>query len=272
MSTYVMSDFHGRYDLFRIMLNRIGFTGSDTLYVLGDVADRGPDGIRIFLYILDKPNIFLLAGNHEIMFLDAIRKASEFHTEHDFFLSREWLLWQYNGGEETWEAFKRLKESEQMAVIRFIEDACLVIPDLCVNGRDFYLCHSTHLLHYARDPLFLSDASDADILHAVWDRDYPGTKKGKVQFLPANYRELYAEYPRKMKMVFGHTPTGHLGCLAPDGRCRIYHGGSGHLIDIDCGCAACDPRDAMLGCLRLDDLREFYVPGNAREKRIRRVR
>ena len=52
-----------------------------------------------------------------------------------------------------------------MAVIRFIEDACLVIPDLCVNGRDFYLCHSTHLLHYARDPLFLSDASDADILH-----------------------------------------------------------------------------------------------------------
>ena len=33
------------------------------------------------------------------------------------------------------------------------------------------------------------------------------------------------------------------------------------LIDIDCGCAVRESRYAMLGCLRLDDLKEFYVHG-----------
>ena len=44
MSTYVMSDFHGRHDLFLRMLEKISFCEEDTLYILGDVADRGPDG------------------------------------------------------------------------------------------------------------------------------------------------------------------------------------------------------------------------------------
>ena len=56
MSTYVMSDFHGRHDFFMRMLEKIDFSENDTLYILGDVADRGPDGIKTFMYIMDKPN------------------------------------------------------------------------------------------------------------------------------------------------------------------------------------------------------------------------
>ena len=39
MSTYVMSDFHGRYDLYGYA-DKIDFSESDTLYILGDIADR----------------------------------------------------------------------------------------------------------------------------------------------------------------------------------------------------------------------------------------
>ena len=33
------------------MLEKINFSDSDTLYILGDVVDRGPDGIKILLDI-----------------------------------------------------------------------------------------------------------------------------------------------------------------------------------------------------------------------------
>ena len=60
-------------------------------------------------------------------------------------------------------------------------------------------------------------------------------------------------------MMFGNTPTLLFRGPERDGRGRIWHGGHGHLIDIDCGCAARNKENVMLGCLRLDDLAEFYT-------------
>ena len=42
--TYVMSDIHGCYEKYRAMLENIEFAADDTLYVLGDVLDRGRTG------------------------------------------------------------------------------------------------------------------------------------------------------------------------------------------------------------------------------------
>ena len=43
---YAMSDIHGCFDKYRAMLSEIQFKSTDTLYVLGDVIDRGPDGVK----------------------------------------------------------------------------------------------------------------------------------------------------------------------------------------------------------------------------------
>lgn len=40
---YVMSDLHGRYDLYIKMLERLNLQKPDMLYILGDFVDRGPD-------------------------------------------------------------------------------------------------------------------------------------------------------------------------------------------------------------------------------------
>ena len=42
MAIYVTSDIHGEYDLFVRLLDIIKLQDQDTLYVLGDVVDRGP--------------------------------------------------------------------------------------------------------------------------------------------------------------------------------------------------------------------------------------
>jgi fructose-1,6-bisphosphatase len=73
MAHYVMSDLHGCYDKFIKMLSYIKFDSKqDVIYILGDVLDRGPDGIKILQYCMEKPNIFLIMGNHEEMLLDYI--------------------------------------------------------------------------------------------------------------------------------------------------------------------------------------------------------
>lgn len=41
MAHYVMSDIHGEADRFHAMLEKIHFSDDDTLYILGDVIDRG---------------------------------------------------------------------------------------------------------------------------------------------------------------------------------------------------------------------------------------
>lgn len=73
MATYITSDIHGRYDLYKKMLSIIHLKKDDKLYILGDVVDRGPDPLPILFDIMANDNIILLKGNHEQIMLDAIQ-------------------------------------------------------------------------------------------------------------------------------------------------------------------------------------------------------
>ena len=62
---YCMSDIHGHYDKYLEMLRKIDFKDSDTLFVLGDVVDRGPSSMEILLDMMCRPNVIPILGNHE---------------------------------------------------------------------------------------------------------------------------------------------------------------------------------------------------------------
>lgn len=49
---YVCSDIHGLFNRYNTLVNKL--TKNDTLYILGDVIDRGPDGIKIIKDIITK--------------------------------------------------------------------------------------------------------------------------------------------------------------------------------------------------------------------------
>ena len=57
---YVLSDLHGHYNIFIKMLEKINFSDDDVLYILGDCCDRGPDSLKIYLYIQKFDNIHLI--------------------------------------------------------------------------------------------------------------------------------------------------------------------------------------------------------------------
>ena len=71
---YVLSDIHGRTDRFREVMRQINLRKEDHLYVLGDVIDRYPDGLRILRNLLKRSNVTVLLGNHEHMMLEALTK------------------------------------------------------------------------------------------------------------------------------------------------------------------------------------------------------
>lgn len=57
---YVVSDIHGYYDKYTSLLSFIRFSDNDKLYILGDVIDRGPDGLKLLQDIMERPNVELL--------------------------------------------------------------------------------------------------------------------------------------------------------------------------------------------------------------------
>lgn len=66
---YAMSDIHGQYEQFLTLLEQIGIRKEDTLYILGDVVDRGPEPMKILKYMMAHSNIIPIIGNHEVMAL-----------------------------------------------------------------------------------------------------------------------------------------------------------------------------------------------------------
>ena len=57
---YVMSDIHGNHTRFRSVMDQIGLTDEDSLYILGDVIDRGHFGIQILQELMENPNVTCL--------------------------------------------------------------------------------------------------------------------------------------------------------------------------------------------------------------------
>lgn len=82
MSTYVIADLHGRYDL---LLRAIDIIQSDaaggTFIVLGDFVDRGPQSREIIEHLMAGPSVarwkwVVLQGNHEAMMLTCLMDQS----------------------------------------------------------------------------------------------------------------------------------------------------------------------------------------------------
>ena len=232
MATYVISDIHGQYDMFSDLLERIGLTDEDVLYILGDVIDRGPDPIRTLLRLMEMPNAVCLKGNHEVMALDCLDFLMQEITDQSI-LSLEEVMenvvrWQYNGSKTTIEEFRQLNRERQQAVVDFMKQMP-VYKKLTVAGKDYLLVHGG--LGEFRPDKKMEEYSLHDL---VWERpDY------STPYFPDTY------------VVTGHTPT----LIIADNPRPGYIFQDNHHIAIDCGSYWPGGR---LGAIRLDDGQEFY--------------
>lgn len=89
MARYAIGDIHGCVKTFRKLVeDGLKLTKGDTLYLLGDLVNKGPDSMGVLDYVLyllkKKHNVLSVRGNHDQMFLDAYygKIADYWITEH----------------------------------------------------------------------------------------------------------------------------------------------------------------------------------------------
>jgi len=229
--TYVTADIHGNLDRFESIMKQINLQPDDTLYILGDVVDRYPHGIKILRRIMTMPNVKMLLGNHEYMMLKSIGHCRDAADEKENTNWEQKRIWYRNGGRVTHEYLKHITKAKRAEIFNFIRKLPLNF-DVEVNRVKYKLVHGSPVENYETNSWYSYEYKDIQEF-AVWER----------------WHET-SPVPEGCVMIFGHTPTSNFQSRFPY---SIWK--SENAIGIDCGCGYMEGR---LACLRLDDLKEFY--------------
>lgn len=94
--TFAIGDIHGCDVALDVLLSLLAPTSDDTVVLLGDVVDRGPQSKRVIERLLDLQrncNMVTIMGNHEEMMCEAIQQRDQQTT------------WWKFGGRETVESY-----------------------------------------------------------------------------------------------------------------------------------------------------------------------
>ena len=156
--TYVLSDIHGNAARFYSVMKQISLQPEDTLYVLGDVIDRYPDGIRILRLLMRMPNVKLLLGNHEYMMLNALDGPEPGD-------SRALRLWYRNGGNVTHAYLKHIRRAIRQEIFDYLRTLPLNL-EIEVNGQAYLLVHGGVLDRYCEH----TDRYGDPVHYAFWYR------------------------------------------------------------------------------------------------------
>jgi len=151
---FVVGDVHGCFlTLMTLVEDKIQLQSQDSLYLLGDLIDRGPRSKAVLDYLIGLIgrgySVHALRGNHEQMLLDSTDDDEAFR------------IWRGNGGEETLRAFEvshsRLLPSryldflEQMKFIYILEQYVMVHAGLDFSGNNPVMDTSPEDMLWLRD-------------------------------------------------------------------------------------------------------------------------
>ena len=254
--TYVMSDIHGCYDEYQKMLKLINFSDDDSLFVLGDVVDRGEKPIEVLRDMSMRANVFPIIGNHEYMavgvLLQVLKEAKfilreivitedsseeleelisgEIEKEEVQTLLTDMLFWEKEGGSSTLKAFGKLSQEDKEFIIDYIEEFSLY-DVITINNQTYILTHSG-----------LPEGATLENLDEYDAYDFIMTK--------TDYNKIYFD---DAILVTGHWPV-----MTDEGKLsgKVWRGNN-HLR-IDTGCVF----GGTLSCVCLDTGEEFYVESN----------
>ena len=203
---YVCSDLHGKYDAYMTVIERLG--KDDKLYILGDVIDRGDDGIKILQDIMERQKdgqVEFLMGNHEHLMMQTLLGNKRYED----------IWFKGNGGDVTYKEFEKLTPEKQEEMKEFLMNTA-IYKQIEAGNQDYYLVHAKAIQDLDETSQtfkqMMDNGQELKILETLESR------------APKHCKE--EDIPKKdMFTIIGHTPTFNTIEL-----------GKGY-IDIDCGIA-----------------------------------
>ena len=208
---YVCSDLHGNYNFYKAITREL--KENDRLYVLGDVIDRGKDGIKILQDVIkrkEKGQVEFLVGNHELMMVQSLFLNNEK-------VRNDWLI-DGNGGKKTLEEFNKLDVNEQNKMKEFLLNS-YVYKNIKINDKPVHLVHAKSIQDKEENNEktlreMIKEEQESKINEALWSRD---PKTGTSKPHPQSARP-------GVFTVIGHSPTDDNKVNYKD-----------DYMDIDCG-------------------------------------
>ena len=195
---YAVSDIHGDLAMYNHIIKQLN--KDDTLYIVGDVIDRGSSGIMILQDIMKRPNVELLLGNHEWFLIMSMAFDSEY-------IMNTWISRQ-NGGEATAQSLMSLPSIEYDNLLDYLLSR-KVCEKLVVNNKKFVLVHGCYyndiedITEFENSKLVYNCLWDSELLTAVSDK---------------NNTDIY---------IHGHVPIGNARLNNPYlDNCRYIDGGN----------------------------------------------
>jgi serine/threonine protein phosphatase 1 len=212
------------------------------LYIVSDIHGEYDKFIEMLKLIQFNPfdEMYILGdvvdrGGESIKLLQYIMNQSNMHMllgnheemmlgwikHNDYGLFHCWLN---NGGQSTYSQFYALPKDQQESIIQYLSKLPL------------YKIIDSYILVHA--------GIETEIKNFMFNQDKEFMLWAREEFINQNNTSDYT-------IIFGHTPTGFMSNNRP---MKIWY--DNKKVGIDCG--ACF-EGGQLGCLRLDDMKEFYV-------------
>lgn len=188
MRTLAIGDIHGCLTALETLEEAVGFREDDTVVLLGDYVDRGPDSRGVLDWIIDRSghlNIVTLRGNHEIMMLSSRKSVDQM---------RPWLSY---GGDEALRSY---------GIENFDESCMQVIPE-----AHWDLLNATKPFHETDTHIFV---------HAGVAPDTPMAEQSEYNLFWKSFDHIQP-YGSGKTIVCGHTSQksgeiasiGHAVCI-----------------------------------------------------------
>ena len=230
---YCCTDLHSMGKLWDQIKNYCDKT--DTIYFLGDAADRGDEGLRVMRELLQDKRVIFIKGNHE----DILTKVAEGYYDSS--------VWKINGGNITLRDYKHLPEISKHWYLRKISNMPDYVTYTNIRGQNIILSHA------GVNP---------------WDM-YEASNKREESPWQWNRTHFYRDWSSDSKwdntyVIHGHTPVQYLiSALNDVNRFKdssqqyiwneeILNYADGHKFDLDLG-------SFQIGKIALFDLDELKV-------------
>ena len=221
-----ISDIHGCLRTFEALLDRISYSTSDELYLLGDFVDRGPRSAQTLDLIIrlqsEGYRIHALRGNHDQYMIDAILVGDK-HSRN---------AWRSAGAKSTRQSY--------------------IVP-----GNPEGKIDPVHVFWLNNLPYYYL-LEDYVLVHAGLNFRRNNPLKGKKAMLNRRnwYRHIDYDWLGDRKIVHGHTPLPRTQVEAQvHPRRRAYP-----VFDIDAGCFHTKPGMGHLCAMNLDERTLTFVP------------
>ena len=243
MSTWVVGDIHGCYDKFMKLLGNNKIKDEDTIIIIGDIIDRGPDSYKMLKWAMKNitydGKYQMICGNHEdniVWEYDYFLKTLKFHKNVDINSDIDFLNTQYDFTEYMYRAgFETV--ASVLPIIKWFTTLPLTkeveVTTPQGNKQKYLIAHAW----------YFDGIKDEDIL---WFRD--SDHRGN---LLEDYKSIDGEI-----LVHGHTPTITIrDCQEKPVNEVLFRE---HSINIDCGCVF-EQYGGNLAAIRLEDQKVIYA-------------